>query len=46
MPRDTPLDNLWNVGDGVRDYGSGGTQSCAETARDVVAELLGTTIGA
>jgi len=41
MPRTTPLDNLWNVGDGVRDYGSGGTQSCAETARDVVAELLG-----
>jgi phytoene dehydrogenase-like protein len=43
MPRDTPLDNLWNVGDGVRDYGSGGTQSCAETARDVVAELLSET---
>ncbi len=41
MPRATPLDNLFNVGDGVRDYGSGGTQSCAETARDVVAELLG-----
>ncbi len=40
MPRDTPLDNLYNVGDGVRDYGSGGTQSCAETARDVVDELL------
>jgi phytoene dehydrogenase-like protein len=40
MPRDTPLHNLWNVGDGVRDYGSGGTQSCAETARDVVAEML------
>jgi phytoene dehydrogenase-like protein len=41
MPRKTPLENLWNVGDGVRDYGSGGTQACAETARDVVAELLG-----
>jgi phytoene desaturase len=41
MPRETPLQNLWNVGDGVRDYGSGGTQACAETARDVVAELLG-----
>lgn len=41
MPRETPLDNLWNVGDGVRDYGSGGTQSCAETARDVVKEILG-----
>ena len=28
------------VGDGVRDYGSGGTQSCAETAKDVVEALL------
>lgn len=44
MPRDTPLANLWNVGDGVRDYGSGGTQSCAETARDVVAEILATVV--
>jgi phytoene desaturase len=44
MPRETPLDNLWNVGDGVRDYGSGGTQSCAETARDAVAALLGTAV--
>ena len=41
MPRRTPIANLWNVGDGVRDYGSGGTQACAETARDVVNELLG-----
>lgn len=41
MPRETPLDNVFNVGDGVRDYGSGGTQSCAETARAVVTELLG-----
>jgi phytoene dehydrogenase-like protein len=41
MPKTTPLVNLWNVGDGVRDYGSGGTQACAETAKDVVAELLG-----
>ncbi len=41
MPRDTPLDNLWNVGDGVRDYASGGTQACAETAEAVVAELTG-----
>jgi phytoene dehydrogenase-like protein len=41
MPRETPIANLWNVGDGVRDYGSGGTQACAETARDAVAALLG-----
>jgi len=41
LPRDTPLVNLFNVGDGVRDIGSGGTQSCAETAKSVVDELLG-----
>jgi phytoene dehydrogenase-like protein len=41
LARDTPLDGLWNVGDGVRDYGSGGTQACAETAKAVVDELLG-----
>ncbi|MCW3016449.1 MAG: amine oxidase [Solirubrobacterales bacterium] len=40
LPRNTPLDNLFNVGDGVRDYGDGGTQSCATTARIVVQELL------
>ena len=41
MPRDTPLDNLLNVGDGVREYGDGGTQACAVTAKLVVDELLG-----
>ncbi|HYF24963.1 MAG TPA: FAD-dependent oxidoreductase [Baekduia sp.] len=41
LPREFPLDNVWQVGDGVRDYGSGGTQACAETARDVVEEMLG-----
>jgi long-subunit acyl-CoA synthetase (AMP-forming)/phytoene dehydrogenase-like protein len=40
MPRQTPLENLWNVGDGVRDYGSGGMQACAETARDVAYALI------
>ncbi|MGE4425424.1 MAG: phytoene desaturase family protein [Solirubrobacteraceae bacterium] len=46
LPRETPLGNLFNVGDGVRDYGSGGTQSCAETAKSVVDELLGATASA
>lgn len=41
LPREFPLDGLFQVGDGVRDYGSGGTQACAETARDVVEEILG-----
>jgi phytoene dehydrogenase-like protein len=40
MPRDTPLDNLFNVGDGVREYGDGGTQSCAVTAKLVVDGLV------
>jgi phytoene dehydrogenase-like protein len=33
---DTPLENLWNVGDGVKEYANGGTTACAETAKLVV----------
>ena len=33
MPQDTPLANLWHVGDAVKDYGDGGTQACADTGR-------------
>jgi len=40
LPRDTPLENLWNVGDGVREYANGGVQACAETAKLVVEEVL------
>ncbi len=40
LPRETPIDNLWNVGDAVRTYGSGGVQACAETAKLVVEEVL------
>ena len=36
LPRETSLANLWNVGDGVREYASGGVQACAETALLVV----------
>ncbi len=36
MSTDTPLANVWHVGDAVKDYGDGGTQACATTARDVV----------
>lgn len=35
MEQATPLPNLWNVGDAVKTYGSGGTEACAETARIV-----------
>jgi phytoene desaturase len=36
----TPLANLWNVGDGVKEYANGGTTACAETAKIVVAHVL------
>lgn len=40
LPRTTPVENLWNVGDGVRTYANGGIQACAETAKLVVEEML------
>jgi phytoene dehydrogenase-like protein len=33
MPQDTPLPNVWHVGDAVKDYGDGGTQACALTGK-------------
>jgi phytoene desaturase len=40
LPRETSLENLWNVGDGVRTYANGGVQACAETAKLVVEQAL------
>jgi phytoene desaturase len=40
LPQETTIENLWNVGDGVREYASGGTQACAETAKLVVDRIL------
>jgi phytoene dehydrogenase-like protein len=40
LPRATSLENLWNVGDGVRTYANGGIQACAETAKLVVEQVL------
>ena len=40
LPRQTPLENLFNVGDGVREYASGGVQACAESGRLAVDEVL------
>ncbi|GAB3377613.1 FAD-dependent oxidoreductase [Spongiibacter taiwanensis] len=37
MPQTTPIANLWNVGDAVKDYGDGGTQACAVSAKSVAA---------
>jgi phytoene dehydrogenase-like protein len=39
MPHGTPIGNLWNVGDGVKQYANGGTTACAETAKLVVEEI-------
>lgn len=33
MEQETPVANLWNVGDSVKAYGDGGTQACADTGR-------------
>jgi phytoene desaturase len=40
LPRDTSLDNLWNVGDGVREYANGGVQACAESAKLAVEAVV------
>jgi phytoene dehydrogenase-like protein len=39
LPYTTPIRNLWNVGDGVKEYANGGTTACAETAKLVVEEV-------
>lgn len=36
LPQGTTLANVWHVGDAVKDYGDGGTQACAFTAREAV----------
>ena len=40
LPMETPIKNLWNVGDGVKPWGDAGTASCAETGRLVVNQIL------
>jgi phytoene dehydrogenase-like protein len=39
LPNTTPIPNLWNVGDGVKEYANGGTTACAETAELVVEQI-------
>jgi phytoene dehydrogenase-like protein len=49
LPHTTPIANLWNVGDGVKEYANGGTTACAETAKlvvDKIRELHPVTAGA
>jgi phytoene dehydrogenase-like protein len=40
LPVETPIANLWNVGDGVKLWGQAGTAACAETARVVVDQIV------
>jgi phytoene desaturase len=49
LPRETPLENLFNVGDGAREYADGGVQACAESGKlavDKVLEMHGEVLGA
>ena len=41
LPQETPVSNLWNVGDAVKDYGGGGTQACIDTGREAAHKALG-----
>ncbi|HEX7563379.1 MAG TPA: FAD-dependent oxidoreductase, partial [Bradyrhizobium sp.] len=40
LPRETGIAGLWCVGDAVKEYGNGGTQACAETAKIVTDTIL------
>jgi phytoene dehydrogenase-like protein len=40
LPQETTIANLHNVGDGVREYASGGIQACAETGKLVAERIL------
>jgi phytoene dehydrogenase-like protein len=49
LPRETTLENLFNVGDGAREYANGGVQACAESGKlavDKVLEMHGEVLGA
>lgn len=39
LPQSTPILNLWNVGDGVREWATGGQSACVRTARLVTDEI-------
>lgn len=40
QPQSTPIDNLWNVGDGVRAWSGAGQSGCVESARLVTEQIL------
>ena len=39
LPVETPIANLWNVGDGVKEFGDAGTAACTRTANNVVQQI-------
>lgn len=45
LPHDTPIANLWNVGDAVKEYANGGITACMETAKIVVDEIIASGVG-
>ncbi|MEV6772447.1 NAD(P)/FAD-dependent oxidoreductase [Nocardia sp. NPDC051030] len=45
LPHGTPIPNLWNVGDAVKEYANGGITACAETAKIVVEEIVHSAAG-
>jgi len=40
LPNETPVPNLWNVGDGVKPWGDAGTAACVRSADIVVTRIL------
>lgn len=40
LPIETPIANLWNVGDGVKEFGDAGTAACTRTANRAVKEAI------
>lgn len=46
LPRETGVEGLWCVGDAVKEYGNGGTQACAETAKLVVDQIVSARVAA
>lgn len=40
LPVETPVANLWNVGDGVKEFGDAGTAACTRTANKVVKQVV------
>jgi hypothetical protein len=40
LPIETPVAKLWNVGDGVKEWGDAGTAACTRTANKAVGQVV------